>query len=125
MTYFTKSDLLFLFLGTREAAFVHAISSAGVAHSVTRACSTGELSSCGCDRTVRGRSPEGFEWAGCSDNIAYGSAFCRTFVDVRERPKGVYASRALMNLHNNEAGRKVSTVTSLPVSSKRTKSRKG
>lgn len=35
-------------------------------------------------------------------------AFSQSFVDVRERSKGQSSSRALMNLHNNEAGRKVS-----------------
>ena len=48
-------------IGTREMAFVHAISSAGVAHALTRACSSGELENCGCDRSLRGSSPEGFE----------------------------------------------------------------
>ena len=43
-------------------AFVHAISSAGVAHALTRACSSGELEeTCGCDRSLRGMSPEGFQ----------------------------------------------------------------
>uniref|UniRef100_A0ABZ3NNE1 Protein Wnt n=1 Tax=Rattus norvegicus TaxID=10116 RepID=A0ABZ3NNE1_RAT len=93
--------------GTREAAFVYAISSAGVAFAVTRACSSGDLEKCGCDRTVHGVSPQGFQWSGCSDNIAYGVAFSQSFVDVRERSKGASSSRALMNLHNNEAGRKV------------------
>ncbi|CAJ0924709.1 unnamed protein product [Ranitomeya imitator] len=92
--------------GTREAAFVYAISSAGVAFAVTRACSSGDLEKCGCDRTVHGVSPQGFQWSGCSDNIAYGVAFSQSFVDVRERSKGASSSRALMNLHNNEAGRK-------------------
>ncbi|KAK7886894.1 hypothetical protein WMY93_026515 [Mugilogobius chulae] len=47
--------------GTREAAFVHALSSAAVAVAVTRACTRGELERCGCDRKVRGVSPEGFQ----------------------------------------------------------------
>jgi len=47
--------------GTRESAFVHAISSAGVAHALTRACSSGELDNCGCDRSLKGISPEGFQ----------------------------------------------------------------
>ncbi|NXK90993.1 WNT4 protein, partial [Formicarius rufipectus] len=92
--------------GTREAAFVYAISSAGVAFAVTRACSSGELDKCGCDRTVQGGSAQGFQWSGCSDNIAYGVAFSQSFIDIRERSKGASSNRALMNLHNNEAGRK-------------------
>ncbi|XP_059385818.1 protein Wnt-4a-like [Carassius carassius] len=92
--------------GTREAAFVYALSAASVAFAVTRACSSGELDKCGCDRNVHGVSPEGFQWSGCSDNIAYGVAFSQSFVDIRERSKGQSSNRALMNLHNNEAGRK-------------------
>ncbi|XP_068240095.1 protein Wnt-4-like [Palaemon carinicauda] len=101
--------------GTREAAFVHAISSAGVAHAITRRCSTGELDDCGCDRSVRGVTQHGFRWSGCSDNIAYGVSLSKRFVDARDRKlvqrhkrKGKrVSSRALMNLHNNEAGRKL------------------
>lgn len=55
-----------LISGTREAAFVHALSSAAVAMAVTRACTRGELERCGCDRKVRGVSPEGelgFHWS--------------------------------------------------------------
>ncbi|XP_072536018.1 wingless-type MMTV integration site family, member 4b [Salminus brasiliensis] len=92
--------------GTREAAFVHALSSAAVAVAVTRGCSRGELERCGCDRKVRGVSPEGFQWSGCSDNLSYGVAFSQTFVDEPERAKGTSSGRPLMNVHNNEAGRK-------------------
>lgn len=38
---------------------MHALSSAAVAVAVTRACTRGELERCGCDRKVRGVSPEG------------------------------------------------------------------
>lgn len=99
----------FLFVsGSRESAFVHAISSAGVVFAITRACSQGELKSCSCDPKKKGsaRDSKGhFDWGGCSDNIDYGIKFARAFVDAKER-KGKDA-RALMNLHNNRAGRKV------------------
>ncbi|XP_040578174.1 protein Wnt-4 isoform X9 [Lepeophtheirus salmonis] len=96
--------------GTREMAFVHAISSAGVAHALTRACSSGELENCGCDRSLRGMSPKGFQWSGCSDNVDFGITFSRTFVDARDRRrsrKKPQRAQPLMNLHNNEAGRKL------------------
>ncbi|NWU06888.1 WNT2 protein, partial [Cephalopterus ornatus] len=96
-----------LLRSSRESAFVHAISSAGVVFAITRACSQGELKSCSCDPKKKGsaRDSKGhFDWGGCSDNIDYGIKFARAFVDAKER-KGKDA-RALMNLHNNRAGRK-------------------
>merc|ERR1712241_1274952 len=96
--------------GTRESAFVHAISSAGVAHALTRACSSGDLENCGCDRSLRGMSPDGFQWSGCSDNVDFGITFSRNFVDARDRRKSRKRPRKaqpLMNLHNNEVGRKL------------------
>uniref|UniRef100_S4RFC9 Protein Wnt n=1 Tax=Petromyzon marinus TaxID=7757 RepID=S4RFC9_PETMA len=46
-------------------------------------------------------------WGGC-DNTEYGYRFAREFVDAREREDRGAAEqrRALMNLHNNEAGRR-------------------
>ena len=83
---------------------MYSISSAGVVHAVTRSCSLGELQHCSCaDR--RGRHRKGFRWGGCSDNIVFGLNFAKKFVDSREEEKD---ARALMNLHNNFVGRKVS-----------------
>lgn len=87
---------------SRETAFVFAISSAGVVHEVTKACSRGEIRNCTCDTKRNGRRHKGFEWEGCSDNIAYGLRFARLFVDSREQGRDV---RAKMNLHNNFVGR--------------------
>lgn len=95
-------------VGSREAAFVHAISSAGVVHAITRACSEGSLRNCACDPTKVGSSSDRrgkFDWGGCSDNVRYGSHFARMFVDARD--KRVRDARALMNLQNNRAGRRV------------------
>ncbi|XP_026720084.1 protein Wnt-2b isoform X1 [Athene cunicularia] len=96
---------------SREAAFVYAISSAGVVYAITRACSQGDLKACGCDPLKRGRSKDErgeFDWGGCSDNINYGIRFAKAFVDAKE--KKVKDARALMNLHNNRCGRMVSAV---------------
>lgn len=99
-------------IGSRETAFTYAISAAGVVNAVSRACREGELSSCGCSRAARPKDlPRDWLWGGCGDNLNYGYRFSKEFVDAREReksyPKGSYESaRLLMNLHNNEAGRR-------------------
>eukprot|EP00795_Rhopilema_esculentum_P000338 gene338-9997_t len=87
----------------RESAFFHAVSSAGVVHEVTRSCSRGELSDeCRCDRSMRGFYGDGFIWDTCNDNIEFGMRFSSAFLDAREV---VNDARALLNKHNNEAGR--------------------
>ncbi|KAK0073881.1 hypothetical protein PV325_009068, partial [Microctonus aethiopoides] len=89
----------------RETAFIYAITSAAVTHSIARACSEGSIQSCSCDYTHQSRTPSqvrDWEWGGCSDNIGYGFKFSREFVDTGERGRNL---REKMNLHNNEAGR--------------------
>ncbi|GMT15031.1 hypothetical protein PFISCL1PPCAC_6328 [Pristionchus fissidentatus] len=98
--------------GTREAAFVHAISSAGIAYRVTKDCSKGLSDKCGCDHTGNQRitshssTKEQFEFEGCSDNIHYGIGVSREFVDASERVKNK-SEESRVNLHNNRAGREV------------------
>ncbi|KAK2162056.1 hypothetical protein LSH36_105g05013 [Paralvinella palmiformis] len=98
---------------SREAAFTHAISAAGVVHAISRACREGHLSTCGCSRKKR---PKGLHrdwlWGGCGDDTDYGYLFAQRFVDIREREKNhprysKELGRTLMNLHNNEAGRRI------------------
>ncbi|KAJ4448097.1 Protein Wnt-2 [Periplaneta americana] len=94
--------------GSREAAFTYAISSAGVAYSVTAACSRGNISDCGCDPSHKARkelAPAGWKWGGCSADVGHGMKFARRFLDAREIEGD---ARSLMNLHNNKAGRKTS-----------------
>lgn len=111
--------LLFISAGSRETAFMYAISAAGVVNAVSRACREGELNSCGCSRAARPKDlPRDWLWGGCGDNLDYGCRFSKQFVDAREREKtplkGSYESaRKLMNLHNNEAGRRVRFASSL------------
>lgn len=94
-----------LFPATRESAFVHAIASAGVAFAVTRACSEGSATICGCDTRHKGPPGEGWKWGGCSEDVDFGSMVSREFADAREnRPD----ARSAMNRHNNEGGRMVS-----------------
>lgn len=84
---------------------MHAINSAALAWSVTRACSKGDLAECSCDNSIR-RKQRKWQWGGCSEDINYGVMFSRKFIDSQESNVSV---GGILNLHNNEAGRRVST----------------
>lgn len=83
-------------------------------NAISRACREGELSTCGCSRSARPKDlPRDWLWGGCGDNVEYGYRFAKEFVDAREREKNFAKGseeqgRVLMNLQNNEAGRRVS-----------------
>nr|CAI5851840.1 unnamed protein product [Callosobruchus analis] len=78
--------------------------SAGVAISVARACSSGMVAECGCERIPKGSigGPR-WKWAGCSHNARYGVRYARTFLDAAETHADDIRSR--VNLHNNQVGR--------------------
>jgi len=102
-----------LSIPSKEAAFANAVASAGVVHSISRGCRDGQLTSCGCSDARRPRDlRKEWIWGGCGDNIHYGYKFAKNFIDIRERESkvdpnsGSEHGRKLMNLHNNEAGRR-------------------
>lgn len=96
--------------------------SAGIAYQVTRACTTGELLGCSCDRRMKNRRRNGkktkgtavaaktekdWEWEGCGgDNVDYGIKRCKDFLDTRYRKRSDV--KTLIKLHNYAAGRRVS-----------------
>ncbi|XP_078493036.1 wnt signaling ligand [Ciona intestinalis] len=94
--------------GESDPNALNSITSAAVAHEVTMACSRGELTECSCDgqkrmgsdRDQRGR----FEWAGCSDDVQFGMSVAKIFVNTKDN--ALHDARAIMNVHNNRAGRK-------------------
>jgi len=108
--------------GTREAAYVYALSAAAVAYAVTRDCSSGHIDNCGCDKTWRQNAPKDmdFNWGGCSENIAWGQAVSRRFTDSQEvtpcrgrsrrrvrRKRKRLVNEMSVNLNNNKVGREV------------------
>uniref|UniRef100_UPI00358E8906 proto-oncogene Wnt-1 n=1 Tax=Myxine glutinosa TaxID=7769 RepID=UPI00358E8906 len=92
--------------GCREAAFIHALASAAVVHSVARACSDGTVASCTCDYRRRGRGGPDWEWGGCSDNLPFGTRFSRDLSALSGSARNTRDLRVLMDQHNEEAGRK-------------------
>uniref|UniRef100_A0A8D0DMW2 Protein Wnt n=1 Tax=Salvator merianae TaxID=96440 RepID=A0A8D0DMW2_SALMN len=95
--------------GTKETAFIYAVTAAGLVHSVTQSCSAGNMTECSCDMTLQngGSASEAWYWGGCSDDIQYGMQLSRKFLDGSTKNLTGKDERGLiaMNLHNNEAGR--------------------
>ncbi|XP_026477448.1 protein Wnt-7b [Ctenocephalides felis] len=91
--------------GSREAAFMYAVTSAAVAYAVTAACARGNISACGCDTYKQSafRTVSSWKWSGCGADVGFGIRFARKFLDAREIEQD---ARSMMNLHNNKAGRK-------------------
>jgi len=96
--------------GSKEVAYAHAVWSAAVTHAVARSCRDGSLTSCSCGKTTRPPDLKNeWRWGGCGDNLQYGYKFAADFVDSREKEKFTdrkASAKALVNLHNNEAGRR-------------------
>ncbi|XP_078496120.1 protein Wnt-11b-like [Lissotriton helveticus] len=97
-----------LMKGTREAAFVYALASAAVSHSISRACAAGELPTCSCGSVPAEVPGPNFRWGGCGDNLRYGLQLGAAFADapMKFTKSGSQATK-LMNLHNNAVGRQV------------------
>lgn len=94
---------------TREAAFLYSITAAGVVYAVTQACSLGALLQCSCHNHARDMATDGeWEWGGCGDDVDFGYRKSQEFMDARRRKKrrrGDFTT--MIQLHNNEAGRRV------------------
>eukprot|EP00118_Oscarella_pearsei_P006175 m.28048 g.28048 ORF g.28048 m.28048 type:complete len:481 (+) comp30539_c0_seq3:906-2348(+) len=86
---------------SKETAYSHAVISAGVAYSVTKACARGEIRNCSCDRSMKG---EGELWSGCGDNVKFGSQISSDLLDGGESPHH-YSLHSEINRHNNKVGR--------------------
>ncbi|KAB1272025.1 Protein Wnt-11 [Camelus dromedarius] len=111
--------LLDLERGTRESAFVYALSAAAISHAIARACTSGDLPGCSCG-PVPGEPPgPGNRWGGCADNLSYGLLMGAKFSDAPMKVKktGSQANK-LMRLHNSEVGRQLEeelrTLNTLP-----------
>lgn len=112
--------LLVVSSGTRESAFVYALSAAAISHTIARACTSGDLRGCSCG-PIPGEIPQpGYRWGGCADNLHYGLVMGSKFSDAAMKMKksGSQANK-LMHLHNSEVGRQVSVQSPLRKSAAR------
>lgn len=100
-------DSLFL-AATRETAFIHAISTAAIIHEIIVQCRLNRIPGCGCAEIKKQREGNGdWQWGGCSDNIRFGEKEMRRFINKLEEGND---ARTAFNLHNNEVGRKVTSL---------------
>ncbi|KAL1140685.1 hypothetical protein AAG570_000615 [Ranatra chinensis] len=102
---------------TREMAFVSAMTSAGIVHSLTRSCAQGDLSGCGCSRGPAVTRESGhrqqeeeaastrveWSWSGCSDNVHLGERVADLFLGAMEH--GSDDMNAQTNIHNYKLGK--------------------
>jgi hypothetical protein len=108
---------------SREQAFVQALSSAALVHAISKACSAGHSSKCGCGpipndppptpppgNGLNGPPGSGagqFKWGGCADDLRFGLVFGKWFTDTPTSNSRKISRRAVINSHNNAVGRKV------------------
>ena len=85
----------------RETAYIHAVISAGVTHTISRNCSEGRLAQCGCQALYGASGADNWEWGGYSDNLNFGEQISSKFLDLDASKASVSAA----HLHNNQAGR--------------------
>ncbi|KAL0281158.1 UNVERIFIED_CONTAM: hypothetical protein PYX00_002230 [Menopon gallinae] len=71
--------------GTREQAFVYALSSASIAYTISKACASGGLFNCSCSAHPKDPPNGNFKWGGCGDNIRWAIQFGKHFTDSVER----------------------------------------
>ncbi|XP_043210914.1 protein Wnt-8b-like [Amphibalanus amphitrite] len=89
---------------TREAAVVDALTAGAIAYSLTRNCSSGQIAGCTCQSRPTRRADD-WQWGGCSDNVEFGVRMSQQFLD--HVPLNMPLHRALLRLHNNQAGREL------------------
>ena len=129
----TLNILQSVVIGTREQAFVYAMSAAAAVWRLARGCALGSLAACSCATPPR-REPlspsalispssftatpvsfgtlsarNSFKWGGCGDDVRSASRMAKRFLQGAT-PPGTGATAKFMhavNMHNNRAGRRV------------------
>ncbi|XP_015608170.1 protein Wnt-11b-1-like [Cephus cinctus] len=119
-----------LLTGTREQAFVYAMSAAAAVWRLARGCALGSLASCSCATPPRREPPSpsaltsafsassitfgglasrsSFKWGGCGDDVRSASRIAKRFLQGASPPAFGSTGKFLhaVNMHNHRAGRR-------------------
>ncbi|KAF7697839.1 protein Wnt-9b [Silurus meridionalis] len=85
----------------KETAFLLAVSSAALSHTLAKACSSGRMERCTCDDTPGLQQREAWQWGVCGDNLKYSTRFLKKFLGQKRVSKDL---RAQVDSHNINAG---------------------
>ncbi|XP_046733771.1 protein Wnt-11-like [Diprion similis] len=112
--------------GTREQAFVYAMSAAAAVWRLARGCALGSLAACSCATPPRREPPSpsaltsssialgalasrsSFKWGGCGDDVKSASRIAKRFLQASSLPGSGTLGKFMhaVNMHNNRAGRR-------------------
>nr|XP_048685622.1 protein Wnt-9b [Caretta caretta] len=87
--------------GLKETAFLYAVSSAALTHSLARACSAGRMERCTCDDSPDLENRKAWQWGVCGDNLKYSTKFLKKFLGQKKIGKDL---RAKVDIHNTNVG---------------------
>nr|XP_025745857.1 protein Wnt-9b [Callorhinus ursinus]XP_025745918.1 protein Wnt-9b [Callorhinus ursinus] len=87
--------------GFKETAFLYAVSSAALTHTLARACSAGRMERCTCDDSPGLESRQAWQWGVCGDNLKYSTKFLSNFLGPKRGSKDL---RARADAHNTHVG---------------------
>ncbi|KOX74858.1 Protein Wnt-11b-2 [Melipona quadrifasciata] len=75
-----------LLTGTREQAFVYAMSAAAAVWRLARGCALGSLAACSCATPPRREPLNSFKWGGCGDDVRSASRMAKRFLQGATPP---------------------------------------
>eukprot|EP00794_Sanderia_malayensis_P009685 gene9685-10672_t len=98
---------------TKESAFVHALFSASLAHSVAKACMDGRISGCSCAKKPEylplGKQVKDLRFSSCTNFLLTGIRFAARFSDAqwKRRKRNAKHISSELKQHNNKLGREI------------------
>ena len=113
------SELILYLSDTRESAYVHALFSASLAHSVAKACMDGKISGCSCAKKPaylpEGKSLHEVRFSSCTNFLPVGIRFAGRFADAgfRRKKRHLRLISSVLKHHNSKIGREVKSYVSL------------